>query len=117
MRYPPAIKATNRTKEIYYIKSKAGKDMKRVKFTCGMCGRKDLKRSEMSLDHIIPVTDKSGFKDWNTFVDNLFCEEENLLLICQEPCHRLKTEKENEGRVEASPNFRKGKKKKIGPTS
>lgn len=94
LKYPPAIKATNRTKEEYYIYSKKGKPMKRLKFTCASCNKQNLKRSEMNLDHIIPVTENEGFTTWDKFVDGLFCEEENLWLICI-PCHEQKTLQEN----------------------
>lgn len=97
LRYPPAIRAVNRTREEYFIKSKLGKDLKRVKYTCANCGKKDLKRSEMNLDHKIPVVSSEGFTDWNDFINGLFCDEENLWLICI-PCHEEKTKKENEER-------------------
>lgn len=42
------------------------------------------------VDHIKPV---GKFKDWNTYIENLFCEEENLQLLCKE-CHDKKTKKE-----------------------
>lgn len=94
LKFPPAIRATNRTREEYYILSKKGKPMKRVKYTCASCGKKDLKRSEMNLDHKIPVVGVEGFKDWNEFIEGLFCAEENLWLICI-PCHDAKTASEN----------------------
>lgn len=71
--------------------------MKRVKYTCGLCGTKDLKRSQMDLDHVIPVVGEAGFNNWEDFINNLFCDEANLLLICK-PCHLVKTEKENNAR-------------------
>jgi 5-methylcytosine-specific restriction endonuclease McrA len=98
LRYPPAIRATNRTREEYYILSKKGKPMKRVKYTCADCGKKDLKRSEMDLDHKIPVVDvNTGFTNWEDFINGLFCDEENLWLICK-PCHEAKTAEENKSR-------------------
>lgn len=106
LRYPPAIRATNKTKEVYYILSKKGKPMKRVKFTCASCGQKDLKRSQCNLDHKVPVTSKDGFTTWDDFINGLFCDEENLWLICQ-PCHDVKSRDENNIRID----FRKKKKK------
>lgn len=98
LRYPPAIRATNRTREEYFILSKKGTKVKRVKYTCELCGKKDLKRSEMDLDHIIPVVDiDKGFTDWNDFITRLFCQEDELQLIC-EPCHSAKTLNENKSR-------------------
>lgn len=44
------------------------------------------------MDHKIPV---GQFKDWNTYVDNLFCDEDNWQVICK-PCHDIKTKEEND---------------------
>lgn len=87
----------NEIKEVYYITSKKGKQLKRVKFKCMICGKTDLKRTEVELDHKVPCVDSSGFEDMGTFLDRLFCEKENFQLICVE-CHREKTNKENEER-------------------
>jgi len=46
------------------------------------------------VDHIVPVVDPiTGFIDWNLFIENLFCESENLQLLCKS-CHDLKTKEE-----------------------
>ena len=43
------------------------------------------------IDHIAPVVDPSvGFIDWNTLINNLFCEAEGLQVLCHE-CHTEKT--------------------------
>jgi 5-methylcytosine-specific restriction endonuclease McrA len=108
MKYPPAIEAINRTKEVYYITSKTGKLLRRVKFTCEMCGKKDLKRSECELDHVIPVVKpEEGFKNLQSFIEGLFCGVENFKLCCI-PCHLIKSNFEN---LERGPDFRKKKKK------
>jgi 5-methylcytosine-specific restriction endonuclease McrA len=45
-------------------------------------------------DHINPVVDPTtGFSGWDNFVNNLFCEPENLQLLCKE-CHDLKSKEE-----------------------
>jgi len=51
----------------------------------------------MNLDHKIPVVGFEGFTNWDNFVNNLFCDEDNLWLICI-PCHVIKTEEENKQR-------------------
>lgn len=46
------------------------------------------------VDHISPIVDPStGFTDWNSFIENLFCEEDNLQVLCKE-CHDTKTKLE-----------------------
>jgi len=56
---------------------------------------------KVQVDHknsVIPI--ESGWKwDWNEFVDNLFCDIDNLQLLC-ENCHDIKTKKEQEQRTE-----------------
>ena len=45
-------------------------------------------------DHIQPVVDPTtGFSGWDSFVNNLFCEEDNLQLLCRS-CHDLKSQNE-----------------------
>lgn len=97
-KYPPANKARNRTKEVYYIKSKNGKDLKRVKFTCELCGKKDLKQTEMNLDHISPCVPVTGWDDWNGFIERFYCDEEQFQHICIS-CHEDKSKIEQEQRL------------------
>ena len=99
MRYPPANRARNRTKETYYIKSKKGKDLKRVKFTCEICGAKDLKSTQVELDHTIPIVSPvTGFIGWNEYISRMFVDEQDYKLLCI-PCHLLKTSLEDAERV------------------
>lgn len=45
-------------------------------------------------DHVNPVVDpETGFSGWDSFVTNLFCEENNLQLLCK-ACHDLKSAEE-----------------------
>ncbi len=121
IKYPPSIRARNRTKEEYYILSKKGKQLKRVKFTCEKCQKIDLKRTETELDHIIPCVsvndykelieeikinnellnilkcDEDEFKELFSlmiFMARLFVDEDGYQLLCQK-CHKVKTKKEN----------------------
>jgi len=65
-------------------------------------------KGKVHVDHIVPTIPLKGFKntvwDWNEYIENMFCGEEGLQLLCK-PCHDEKTKKENELR-------RKYKKKK-----
>lgn len=43
------------------------------------------------VDHVNPVVDPvDGFISWDVFINNLFCEKENLQLLCG-MCHDKKT--------------------------
>ena len=57
-------------------------------------GKKRVKN--IFVDHIEPIVDPEvGFVDWDTFIERLFCEEDNLQLLCGF-CHDQKTLKERE---------------------
>lgn len=46
------------------------------------------------VDHVSPVVDTmTGFVDWNTYVDRMFCEEDGLQVLCK-TCHSEKTKRE-----------------------
>jgi 5-methylcytosine-specific restriction endonuclease McrA len=47
----------------------------------------------VSVDHINPVVDVGGFVDWNEFISRLYCELDNLQLLCKQ-CHDLKSKNE-----------------------
>lgn len=48
------------------------------------------------VDHIDPIVDPSkGFEGWDKMVDRMFCEEDNLQVLCKK-CHDLKTQEEKE---------------------
>jgi 5-methylcytosine-specific restriction endonuclease McrA len=50
--------------------------------------------ADVQVDHIKPVVDpKKGFVSWDSFIDRMFCEIENLQVMCK-PCHKIKTDQE-----------------------
>jgi len=52
------------------------------------------RKNNVFTDHIIPVVDPAtGFTTWDDFIQGLFCEEDNLQILCK-ACHDLKTEDE-----------------------
>ena len=67
-------------------------------YLCASCGGFFVSK-DVEVDHIDPVVvPKDGFKDFETFSDRLFCEEENLQVICK-PCHKKKTNEERKERM------------------
>ena len=66
-------------------------------YACAGCGGFFVSR-DVQVDHIEPVVDpKDGFQDLDTFSDRLYCEEENLQVLCKE-CHKVKTNLERKER-------------------
>lgn len=46
------------------------------------------------VDHINPIVDPEvGFVDWDSTIERMYCEEENLQLLCHK-CHEEKTNEE-----------------------
>jgi 5-methylcytosine-specific restriction endonuclease McrA len=66
-------------------------------FQCALCA-KGYPSSEVQVDHIEPViSSQSGFISWDVFIERLFCEAENLQVLCK-TCHADKTLKEKNER-------------------
>lgn len=59
-------------------------------YTCAACGIPHPAK-DVQVDHIAAIIDPEvGFVDWDTMIDNLFCEADNLQVLCK-PCHDLKS--------------------------
>ena len=61
-------------------------------YRCANCGRAVKK---VCIDHINPIVGYSGFNNWDSYINNMFCEEGNLQALC-ENCHAIKTKIEKE---------------------
>ena len=52
------------------------------------------------IDHIDPVVDPAvGFTTWDDFIERMYCEKDNLQLLCR-ACHDLKSSEERAIAVE-----------------
>lgn len=92
--YPVYKQVLNVGKEEYTVKSKKGLPMRRVRWQCVKCDKK-INSLEKVIDHIMPVIDPSvGFVDYQTYINRLFCDIDNLQILCK-PCHTIKTNAEN----------------------
>ena len=90
-RWPPKYKAL---KEAFVGRKENKKTGKlAMHYKCAKC-KKHFVAVDVQVDHIHPVVDpKVGFIGWDSFIDRIFCEIENLQVLCK-PCHKVKTEKE-----------------------
>ena len=67
-------------------------------YKCAKC-KKHFVAADVQVDHVLPVVDpKVGFVGWDSFIDRIFCEIENLQILCQS-CHNVKTQTEKEERT------------------
>lgn len=71
----------------------------RFEYKCAVC-KKFHKATQVQVDHIIPCGSLNCYEDLPRFVSTLFCEEDNLQVICIE-CHNQKTNQERAERAEA----------------
>lgn len=112
-RYPAYYLTLSEDQIVTYVKSKKGKDLKRVFVTCNNC-KQLYKKSEIAVDHIEPVIPVTGFPtingedDWNTYIKRLFVGREGLQRLCRS-CHNCKSQAENSQRRKLRPKKTKKK--------
>ncbi len=90
-RWPPKFKALKEAFVGRKTNKKTGKLA--MHYKCATC-KKHFVATDVQVDHVLPVVDpKVGFIGWDSFIDRIFCEIENLQVLCK-PCHKVKTEEE-----------------------
>ena len=71
---------------------------KKLKFEykCAECGHW-FPEKEIAVDHILPAGSLNCAEDLPGFTTRLFCEQDNLRVLCEKTCHAAKTkiDKEN----------------------
>lgn len=87
-RWPPIHQARQLAKRKHTGSNKRQK----FDYQCNIC--KDwFKGTEVQVDHITPAGSLKCYDDLPQFVSNLFCEQDNLQVVCS-PCHDVKTKRE-----------------------
>ena len=90
-RWPPKNKALKEAFVGRKENKKTGKLAMHYKFA--KC-KKHFVAADVQVDHILPVVSTAeGFVSWDDFIDRIFCEIENLQVMCK-PCHKVKTDEE-----------------------
>lgn len=79
---------------------KVNKDTGRMAlhYKCKLCGD-EVSAKKSKVDHIKPIVGVEGFTNWDSYIDAMYCEVENLQLLCK-PCHDVKTKEERDARNE-----------------
>jgi 5-methylcytosine-specific restriction endonuclease McrA len=79
----------------HQVKKQASRKMKggrRFEYHCSLC-KKWFPNSQVEVDHIIPAGSLRSYEDLAGFVSRLYCEPENLQVVCK-TCHQKKTNEE-----------------------
>lgn len=87
-RYPPKYEKLADAKQGKRINKDTGRLAEHYK--CAKC-KKLFPLKQVQVDHIIPIVNpKDGFTTWDNFIKGLFCDKDNLQVLCKD-CHSLKT--------------------------
>jgi 5-methylcytosine-specific restriction endonuclease McrA len=90
-RWPPKYKALKDAFVGKKVNAKSGKLA--MHYKCASC-KKQFVAVDVQVDHIEPVVDPTkGFQTWDIFINRIFCEGDNLQVMCK-PCHKVKTDQE-----------------------
>lgn len=88
-RWPPKFDVLKAAATGRKRNKKSGRDANH--YRCASCGE-DFPQSGVQVDHTKPI---GSCETWDTFIEALFCEADNLQVLCK-PCHKEKTKKERE---------------------
>ena len=87
-RWPPKYAALKEASTTRQTNKKTGKLA--MHYQCAACSV-EFVSGDVQIDHTSPVVEPSkGFISWDVYVDRLFCEKDNLSVLCK-PCHAAKT--------------------------
>ena len=90
-RWPPKYKALKQAFVGRKVNVKTNKLA--MHYQCITC-EGEFVATDVQIDHIHPVVDpKKGFISWDVYIDRMFCEIENLQVMCKK-CHKVKTNQE-----------------------
>jgi 5-methylcytosine-specific restriction endonuclease McrA len=113
-RWPPKFDVLKNAFTGKKVNKKSGKLA--AHYLCAECN-KEYVAADVQVDHIAPVVDvATGFVSWDVFITRLFCEEDNLQVLCK-PCHKMKSAAERAAKKGAKPPTTKTKPPKRKPTT
>jgi len=105
-----AVMVAARKEEVKYNKDGSIAKQKAVFYQCAVC-KQWFKGEHVAVDHIDPVINpKTGFVNWDVFIERLDCSVDNLQVICSYTkkhqdkthqyggysCHTIKTQQERQ---------------------
>lgn len=93
-RWPEKYETLNEAKTEKKVNTATGRIAQH--FKCASC-RDDFPAKMVQVDHVKPAVGIEGFSSWDSFIEGLFCEKDNLQVLCSE-CHNTKSKGEREAR-------------------
>ena len=93
-RYPPKYKTLNKAFVEKRTNKKTGKLASHYK--CAGCNGEFVAK-DVQVDHIVPVVGSEGFTTWDNYIERMFCDVDNLQVLCT-TCHTSKTKEERESK-------------------
>ncbi len=78
-------------KKVFQRTSKEGEKIFKLYWQCNICKNWRRNAGDMEVDHIVEI---GTFVDWNSYMEKLFCGQENLQAVCSN-CHMKKTKAYN----------------------
>lgn len=103
-RWPPKYEVLNEAKVGKKINEETGRVAEHYK--CAGCGQ-EFPAKKVQVDHIDPFIPLTGFTTWDDVIHRLFCEKDNLQVLCI-TCHSKKSAAEKAERTLHNKN-KKGK--------
>lgn len=82
-------------------KSKSENKRLKWEYQCDIC-HEYFPQKEVSVDHIVPVGSLTCAEDLPGFVERLFCEEENLRVLCHEDHYKITQGQVSERKVKSN---------------
>ena len=89
-RWPPKYQCLNAAKQGKRINVNTGRLAEH--YLCAVCNQ-SFPAKDVQVDHKEPVVPVSGFTSWDEVIDRMFCEADNLQVLCTS-CHKVKTSEE-----------------------
>lgn len=91
MRWPPKYEVLNEAFVGRQVNEKTGRLAKH--FQCNLC-KGVFPQKEVEVNHKNPVVPTTGFDSWDAVIERMFCEKEELEVLCK-TCHKAITKTEN----------------------
>lgn len=91
-RWPPKYKVLAKAKVGKFLNPASGRIA--TMYKCNKCKQK-FPATDVQVDHRKPVVSITGFTSWDDFIHSLFCEEDNLQVLCKS-CHKIKSKLERQ---------------------